>query len=1045
MITERYHNNVNVSRLGVKPARAYYIPYGAPEEARDDIREESSRFKLLSGGKWAFSYFESYEDIPDSITDADTDISRWDKLPVPSNWQLHGYDKPQYLNDRYPFPRDIPNVPKNTPAGVYALDFTIHDDIDVYNKYIVFEGVDSCLYLYINGEFVGYSQISHSLAEFDVSKYLKTGKNRLVAVVSKWCDGTYLECQDKWRMSGIFRDVYLLVRPKGHIEDIFVKTDVSEDYMDAKVSVDIDSPVASDAIATLFDSNGEKLDAVVFSEDGHAEFTVSDPRLWSAEYPELYKIIIECASEFITIPVGIRTIANDNGVLRFNGRPIKMYGVNRHDFNSKTGYVCTIEDMKKDLVLMKRHNINAIRTSHYPNDPRFLQLCDKMGFYVISEADLETHGTGHPGDFNNAKYGSTGLWHPVRPTITDDPMWEKQICERVSVMVENFKNNPSVVMWSMGNESGYGRCIEKALIETKRRDPSRLTHYESFPVAATVDKIIPIIPDCLDTYSRMYPKFEFCRNFAENAKKLGFLKPFVLCEYSHAMGNGPGDLKDYWEIIEANDNFCGAFVWEWFNHGIYAGKAENGKPKYYYGGDFGETEHDGNFCCDGLVSPEVKPMPGLKEHKNIAKPFEVIAKDLENGVFEIKNKYHFSYMSRLEGSWELTRNGDVVTSGSIGSLAIPPQRSEQVTLGYSLPADGRCYLKISFASYGNEYIPDGEVVGFTQFELPTEVFTEEKLTFGTVEVSESNRSVTVSSDNFVYIYDKSECAFSSLKVGGKELLKSGMKFNILRAYIDNDRQQYGFWENAAIKRQKTYEYDTEVDTGDGYITITSTCALAAICKDPIFKIKVEWTVFANGRIDMHTEVQKGDGITFKPINFEDLKDPFMDLAAKIDYLPKFGLLMEMDKTFDTAEFFGMGPADSYIDRHNSSYMGKFSNKVSREMTDYIKPQDSGNHWNTYWAYVHNSNGLGLMFSNEVDSFEFSAVPYTPLELNRCKHSFELPEPTKTVVSVDYMNSGVGSASCGPILQEKYRLNKENFIFNLTIIPTEKHKTYPADI
>lgn len=1044
MIAERYHNNVNVSRLNVKPARSYYVPYGAPDEAKRNVREESSRFKLLSGCKWAFSYFESYEDIPDSITNSDTNISAWDRIPVPSNWQLHGYDKPQYLNTNYPFPRDIPNVPKNTPAGVYATDFTIHDDIDIYNKYIVFEGVDSCLYLYINGEFVGYSQISHSMAEFDVSKYLKPGKNRLVAVVSKWCDGTYLECQDKWRMSGIFRDVYLLVRPKGHIEDVFVKTKIADDYKTAKISVEIDSPISADAIATLFDSTGEKLDATVFSNDGYLEFIVDEPRLWSAEYPELYTVIIECANEFISIPVGIRSVTNDNGVLRFNGRPIKMYGVNRHDFNSKTGYVCTLEDMKKDLVLMKRHNINAIRTSHYPNDPRFLHLCDKMGFYVISEADIETHGTGGPSAFNQ-KYGSMGLCYPVRPTITDDAMWEDQIRERVSVMVENFKNNPSVIIWSMGNESGYGRCIEKALFETKRRDPSRLTHYESLLLGHTIDMVKDTFPENLDLYSRMYPRIEHCVDFAENAKKIGFKKPFVLCEYCHAMGNGPGDLKDYWDVIEANDNLCGAFVWEWFNHGIYMGKAENGKPKYYYGGDFGEAEHDGNFCCDGLVSPEVKPMPGLKEHKNIAKPFEVTAINLENGVFEIKNKYYFSYMSRLEGSWELTRNGETVASGNIGSLAIPPQKAEQVTLGYSVPSDGRCYLKISFASYGNDYIPDGEIIGFTQFELPTEPIIEETLSFGTVCFEESNRSVTVFSDNFEYVYSKDECAFSSLKLNGKELLKLGMRFNVFRALIDNDSKVKASWLQAKINCQKTYGYDTKVSTYDGYITLTSTASISANCLDPILKIKVEWAVFANGRIDMHAEVQKSDGLTFKPINIDELDNQYFDIAKRIDYLPKFGLLMAMDKSFDTTEFFGMGPFDSYIDRHNSSYMGKFCNKAGRDWTDYIKPQDSGNHWNTYWAYVHNREGLGLMFSNEVDAFEFSAVPYTPDELSRHRHSFELPESTKTVVSVDYMNSGVGSASCGPALQDKYRLNKENFIFNMTIIPTETLKNYPADI
>ena len=582
MIKERYHNNINVTRIGTAKPRAYYVPYGTPEEAKLNTREESSRFKLLSGNKWAFSYFDSYEEIPDAITDGNTDISGWDRIPVPSNWQLHGYDKPQYINVRYPFPADLPYIPKNTPAGVYAIDFTIHDDIDTLEKYVIFEGVDSSMYLYINGEFVGYSQISHQLSEYNITNFLHVGKNRMTVVVPKWCDGTYLECQDKWRMSGIFRDVYLLVRPKGHIEDIEVKTEVAEDYREAKIIVDIDSPIAEDSIITLFNSSGDKLETTLFNSAGYAEISVSDPRMWSAEYPELYTLIIESGDEFITIPVGIRTECIENGVFKFNGRPIKLKGVNRHDFNCKNGYVCTVEDMKKDLTLMKRHNINAIRTSHYPNDPRFYELCDKMGFYVLSEADYETHGLGWPAEHNRINE----LNLSTRNHISDRPEWEHQVCERVSLMVENFKNHTSIIGWSMGNESGYGRNVEKALLETKRRDPIRFTHYES-TYKADPKIIIDKQPDCSDVVSRMYAQTSWCKEYLDYAEEVNGNKPFVLCEYSHAMGNGPGDLKDYWDVIYSSDRFMGGFVWEWFNHGLYAGKADNGKPKYLYGGDYG--------------------------------------------------------------------------------------------------------------------------------------------------------------------------------------------------------------------------------------------------------------------------------------------------------------------------------------------------------------------------------------------------------------------------------------------------------------------------
>lgn len=1040
MIKERYHNNINVTRIGTAKPRAYYVPYGTPEEAKLNTREESSRFKLLSGNKWAFSYFDSYEEIPDTITDGNTDISGWDRIPVPSNWQLHGYDKPQYINVRYPFPADLPYVPKNTPAGVYAIDFTIHDDIDTLEKYVIFEGVDSSMYLYINGEFVGYSQISHQLAEYNITNFLHVGKNRMTVVVPKWCDGTYLECQDKWRMSGIFRDVYLLVRPKGHIEDIEVKTEVAEDYREAKIIVDIDSPIAEDSIITLFNSSGDKLETTLFNSAGHAEISVSDPRMWSAEYPELYTCIIESGDEFITIPVGIRTECIENGIFKFNGRPIKLKGVNRHDFNCKNGYVCTVEDMKKDLTLMKRHNINAIRTSHYPNDPRFYELCDKMGFYVLSEADYETHGLGWPAEHNRINE----LNLSVRNHISDRPEWEHQVCERVSLMVENFKNHTSIIGWSMGNESGYGRNIEKALLETKRRDPIRFTHYES-TYKADPKIIIDKQPDCSDVVSRMYAQTSWCKEYLDYAEEVNGNKPFVLCEYSHAMGNGPGDLKDYWDVIYSSDRFMGGFVWEWFNHGLYAGKADNGKPKYLYGGDYGEIFHDGNFCCDGLVTPDLKPTNGLKEYKNVIKPFLIEPVDLTCGIFNITNLYDFSYMSRLEGSWELTRNGKAVASGNLGSIAIPPHKTERVTLGYSMPSDGKCYVKISFASYGNPAVPDGEIVGFEQFELPTEQVFNEKMTFGSIEYSEDNNTVTVKSDRFVYTYSKLDCAFKSLKINGRELLKEKMRFNLWRAPTDNDMYQKNKWKNLCIRYSRAYEHNTTVDKHDGYVTVKSDFIMAAPTQFTHYNMTAEWSVFADGRIELHITAKTGEGLAFKAIPDNEIPVPAQYTKQVIEYMPKFGLIMEFDKSFDTIDYFGMGPFDSYCDRHQASYMGKFSNKVTNEFVKHIKPQECGNHWNTYWAYLHKADGTGLIVSNESQAFEFSAIPYTPDELCNANHYFELPEPNKTVLSVDYKQSGVGSNSCGPVLNEKYRFNDEEFVFNVHFIPTDREAQYPEDI
>ncbi len=1041
MIPERYHNDVAVTRLGTAPKRAYYVPYATPEEAKNNIREKSGRFKLLSGQKWAFAYFDSFEDIPSNITDQNADLSKFDRIYVPSNWQLQGYDKPQYTNINYPFPVDIPYVPKNTPAGVYSVDFTIHDDVESLSKYIVFEGVDSCLYLYINGEFVGYSQISHILSEYDITKYIRLGKNRLTAIVCKWCDGSYLEDQDKWRMSGIFRDVYLLARPKGHVGDISVVPSLSEDYRTAKINVTIDSPIAGDSITTLFDPAGEKADAAVFSDDGQAVLTVSDPNLWSAEYPELYKVIIESGNEFITIPVGIRECSIKDGVFRFNGRPIKLKGVNRHDFNSKNGYVCSVEDMKKDLVLMKRHNINAIRTSHYPNDPRFYELCDQMGFYVMCEADFESHGVGFPYYAN--QNGEEKF--SVRNIIANDSLWEKQICERVDLMVENFKNHSSIIAWSMGNEAGYGKNIEKACLNTAKKDTTRFTHYESTFGNMDPELMIKCFPKELDSVSRMYASPDWCDRFCKKAKELKFSKPLVLCEYSHAMGNGPGDLYDYWQIIEKHDNFMGGFVWEWFNHGLFDGKAENGRTKYLYGGDFGEKYHDGNFCLDGLVTPDIKPMPGLKEYKNILKPFTITPIDLTCGIFDITNDYDFSYMSKLDGIWELTRNGEVVASGSIGALAIPPKKTEQVHLGYNMPADGKCYVRISFLSYGNSYIPDGEIVGFEQFKLPTEICYTDKLNIGNIEYLETAKDIKLFSDGFEYIFSKISCGFSSLKVNGKELLKKPTTFTLWRAPIDNDSPCLPKFKTAALSDSAPSEHDTTVKEHDGFVSITSQFVMAAPTVYPHLEVTAEWSVFADGRINLHLDAKLGKGLTFKPILNGSLENKFGDTFIHIDYLPRFGLVIELDKSFENIEYFGFGPGDTYADRHHAAYVGKFNSKVTKEFTPYIKPQECGNHYNSFWAYVHDINGAGIAAASVGESFEFSAIPYSPEELSSTAHNFELPISNKTVFIVNYKQSGLGSHSCGPELNPKYRFAEDNFTFTVNLIPTDKELIFEDEL
>lgn len=999
MLKKNYHQNPKVLHIGCEHPRAYYIPFGSALGAFEGKRENSDRLKLLSGD-WSFKYFDSIEQVPEDI--ALQPLDGWDSIPVPSNWQLHGYDRPQYINTRYPFPVDPPYVPIDNPAGVYSKVITVDEDWDGLLKYLVFEGVDSCFYLYINGKFVGYSQVSHMTSEFDITPYLVLGENRITVVVLKWCDESYLECQDKWRMSGIFRDVYILTRPKGHLRDYFIKIQIANDYKSASIDIQLDIINPEDVNITVFDPSGQEIASSSPDEEGRAVFEIFDPQFWSAETPALYSVLIYAADEYICERVGIREIKIENSVLKFNGRAIKLKGVNRHDFNAYKGYVCNEQDMLADLKLMKRHNINAIRTSHYPNDPRFLQLCDKYGFYVIDEADIETHG----------------IWELGFDMLSEHPDWEEAYVDRVMRMVERDKNRLCVISWSMGNESGYGRNFVAAIKKTKERDNTRFIHYEGQRWLEEEQRFAPEV----DVVSRMYSGTEWCKEFCREGKDD---RPFMLCEYSHAMGNGPGDLKDYWDIIYSYPNFLGAFVWEWFNHGLYAGKTKDGKPKFLYGGDFGEEYHDGNFCVDGLVMPDLQPTPGLKELKYVIQPVRVEPVNLEKGEFKITNLYDFSYLSKLECLYEVTRNGEVISSGNLGALAIPPQRSETVCIDYELPEDGSCYVRFSFRLLGDSpLIPSGEELAFAQFKLPVEYkFESVKRENKPLEIEEKAGCIIIKGENFRYTFNKYTAAFEQLEFEGTLLLTEPMNFNIWRAPIDNDKDTKNHWFNLGIDKAKVRVYDVHIKRNGNSVEISADFAFACPTKPNYVKVTAVWEIDGSGVINLNYDVM---------------------LHERLEYLPRFGIRFAMDKAYDTVEYYGRGPGDSYIDRKHATFIGRFKLPVASMMFDYICPQESGNRHNTEWAAVYDSGRNGLLIYN-LDGFDFSAIGYSQEELQRAEHNFELNESTKTWVCADYMQSGVGSNSCGPRLLEKYRLKDRFFSGRLTIKPVNRKSEFWAEV
>ena len=628
MIVPRYYEDLSVLHDNTMPARAYYMPASKRMDDLVEHRELSDRMQLLNG-TWKFQYFDSIYDMKDAFYEDGYSVEGFDEIKVPSVWQMAGYDTHQYTNIRYPFPFDPPYVPQDIPCGAYVHTFDYAKDAAAPKAYLNFEGVDSCFYVWLNGTYVGYSQVSHMTSEFDVTDVLREGENRISVLVMKWCDGSYLEDQDKFRMSGIFRDVYLLKRPEKGIRDYRITTQLDSDIARINLTAAFYEP--TEVRVKLEDKNGAVVSEGVISESGESTFEIVDYTFWNTENPYLYTIILETEQEVIVDHIALRKIEIKNQVIYLNGQKIKFRGVNRHDSDPVTGFTISMEQIKTDLTLMKQHNFNAIRSSHYPNAPFFYEMCDRYGFMVIDEADIEAHGPFMLYRKEDTDYNRFKRWNEK---IADDPVWEAAIVDRVKLMVERDKNRFCIVMWSMGNESAYGCNFEKALAWTKGFDPERITQYES---ARYRNYDVTYDYGNLDLYSRMYPALTEIEEYLEKDGS----KPFLLVEYCHSMGNGPGDFEDYFQMIQAEDKMCGGFVWEWCDHAIAHGVAENGKTIYAYGGDHGEVIHDSNFCMDGLVYPDRRIHTGLLEYKNVYRPARVVSYDAASGELVLHNYMDF--------------------------------------------------------------------------------------------------------------------------------------------------------------------------------------------------------------------------------------------------------------------------------------------------------------------------------------------------------------------------------------------------------------------
>ena len=927
-----------------EPQRAYYIPYDSLEKALKGKKEKSKYYRLLNG-EWNFRYFECESDIPEKIEE-------WDSIPVPSCWQLQGYDKIGYTNVNYPFPVDPPYVPDENPCGVYNTSFRIAGDWGKRKTYIVFEGVSSCVFLYVNGQYVGFSQGSHLQTEFDISEYVKSGKNELTAKVFKWCCGSYLEDQDFFRFSGIFRDVYLLSREENHIKDVKVSADCKN------ISVSCDS-------YEIYDAKGKPAD-------------LENPVLWNAENPYLYTVVVKGETEYIPIKVGMREISiSENYELIINGVSVKLKGVNHHDTDGFGGYVMSDDALRNDLVKMKELNINTVRMSHYPPTPEFLNMCDEMGFYVIDETDLETHGFVS----RNTGYRWDDKEFPEEWTHSM-PQWEMSYIERAMRMYERDKNHPSIIMWSTGNESGHGINHRKMIDWLKNNDSTRLVHCE--------DATRQSYHGVSDVASLMYTSVgDLEEKYINNSE---IQSPVFLCEYSHAMGNGPGDVYDYVELMYRYPKFIGGCIWEWADHTV----VRDGVP--LYGGDFGELTHDGNFCCDGLVFHD----RGFKAGSyNTKYSYQYFASEFKAGRVYITNYYDFTNLNKFKFRFEKMVDGEIAETYT-KTIDVNPHETAEIKLPFDFDDD--CKMGV----YLNVCQMEKDVErGFVQHEIKN-VKLNPEVGEAVCSLSEDAKYIYAETEDAKYTLSKMKGNIVSIIKNGEEMLADAVKLTAWRAPTDNDRKiknNWGLFEDNLsginINRLFTKVYSCQV-IGN---TVEVKGNLAGVARIPFLYYTVKYSFFKKGvQISLEGEIP------------EKINCPF---------LPRLGFEFTLNKENDSFTYFGMGDMENYCDMCHHAKMGRYNSSAEKEYVNYIMPQEHGNHTKTKMLNM----GCGMKFIGDSE-FEFNVSEYTSEVLTKALHINELEKNNKTNVRIDYKVSGIGSNSCGPQLIEKYRLKKGtlNFAF-----------------
>ena len=1004
-----YHKGLDVLHLGCEKPHAYFIPAESAECAQL-LRSESAYFTSLNG-EWDFRFYPSVRLVPDLEAEQ---IEFAEKLYVPMNWQYEigrGYDAPQYTNLRYPIPVDPPRVPEENPAGVYRRELYVDGQtLKSKDLMLTFEGVDSCFYLYINGVFTGYSQVSHATSEFNVTDKLKAGVNEIKVLVLKWCDGTYLEDQDMYRASGIFREVYLLERDRARIDDIFVRTSLSDCLDRAEISVELKTSAELEVTLTLADACGAPLleCSKRVCKDGSVDLGGLDrPELWSDERPYLYSLLIHAGSEYICIPVGLRRIDVRGRVIYINGKKVKARGVNRHDSHPILGHATPFEHMLRDVKLLKAHNVNMIRTSHYPNDPRFYELCDRYGIYVCDEADIECHGMGN---------------HIYDAHLTNNPDWTESYLDRAERMLERDKNHPSVIIWSVGNESSCGINHEAMAKYFKSRDPDRLVHAEDesrMAYYAEKERANPgstwvgAVPEWVDTEryrsytdieSRMYPSLKEIANYYLNNERI--TRPFFLCEYSHAMGNGPGDLGAYWDMIYAHDSFFGGCIWEMTDHSVAVGDNRFVDPSYLYGGDCGEYPHDSNFCVDGLFYPDRRPHTGMLEAKQAYKPYSA---SLDGDVLKIRSRRCFEPMSDLRLDYTFERDGAAIGSGSVERLDIPAEGEAE----YRLEIPKLCGLltlnvTVSYAE-PKPFAAMGDTVGSDQFIIceSTEAISPRR---SPVTLTEDRDSYRISYGVTAVSIGKHSGLIEKITEGGKPILRGAVKPTVWRAPTDNDRKIKARWLDNRLDMLTPRFRGITAETSEGSAKIKASLALAANSAAPALTLEVEY-LFDGHSLEISTHAEVSPTVTAP--------------------LPRFGWQFTLPEDFEQTSYLGYGPMESYEDKRLAARLSVFENTVTDSFEHYVKPQENGSHFGSRWARLSSAYGAHMIFGGD---FSFSALHFTPETLTATAHDYELIPDRETTVIIDYRNAGIGSNSCGPVLDPKYELREKEFDFSFSVKP-----------